>query len=141
VRGARRKKLIQGLSLLLTQPRLVEQTCDLCRQWVFDSQNRRIKRHGALVARPAGAPTPCITCPKKNPSDGERFDRAVSYLARLLRRYHEIVGTGGACRTPLERADSILHRDLGLVHAALRRSDAAETARQLYLLFTKGSPQ
>jgi hypothetical protein len=100
-----------------------------------------MKRHGQPVARPVGAPTPCITCPKKNPADGERFDRAVPYLVQLVRRYHEIMGTAGACLAPAERADSILHRDLGLLHAALRQNDAAETARQLYLLCTKGTPR
>jgi hypothetical protein len=130
---------MQGVGLLLAHPRLVRQTCDLCRQWVFDSQYRRLMRHGQPVARPAGAPTPCITCPKKNPVDGARFDRSVSYFVRLLRRYHEIVGTGGACLTAAERVEPILHRDLGLIHAALRQADSVETARQLYLLFTKGT--
>jgi hypothetical protein len=129
------------VGLLLAHPRIIEQTCALCRQWAFDNQHRRMKRYGEPVARPAGAPTPCINCPKKNPVDGERFDRSVTYLVWLMRRYHEIVGTAGACLAPPERADPILHRDLGLLHAALRQADAAETARQLYLLFTKGSPR
>ncbi len=84
------------MGLLLAHPRIVQQTCDLCRQWVFDSQYRRLMRHGQPVARPAGAPTPCITCVKKNPTDGERFDHSVPYFMRLVRRYHEVVGTGGA---------------------------------------------
>ena len=125
--------------MLLAHPRIAEQTCALCREWVFDGQHRRLLRHGQPVARPAGAPTPCIICPKKNPADGERFDRSLPYLVRLMRRYHDTVGTGGACLTPTERADPILHRDLGLLHLALRQADAAETARQLYLLFTKGT--
>jgi hypothetical protein len=129
------------VGLLLAHPRIVEQSCNLCRAWVFDSRHCRLLRHGQPVARPAAAPTPCITCPKKNPTDGERFDRSVPYLVRLLRRYHEIVGTGGVCLTAVERANPMLHRDLGLLHRVLRRVDAAETARQLYLLFTKGTPR
>ena len=86
------KKTIQGMGLLLAHPRIVQQTC-VCRQWVFDSQYRRLMRHGQPAARPARAPTPCITCVKKNPNGRRVFRSLVPYFVRLVRCYHEVVGT------------------------------------------------
>lgn len=49
--------------LFLTHPELP--SCTDCQRWMYDNRWRRVERpRGTPVPRPAGAPTPCWSCPK-----------------------------------------------------------------------------
>ncbi|HEX4147701.1 MAG TPA: hypothetical protein VHY20_01885 [Pirellulales bacterium] len=119
------------MKLLVLHPQLSQRTCDACRRWVFDDRHQRLTRRGQPVPRPAEVPTPCETCPKQNPVDGAYFDRHVSDFAWLIRRRYEAIGTGGACFSPAERADRVLHRNLGIVEAVLRQCEVEQIARHV----------
>lgn len=61
-RGARRKKLIDGLRLLLLHPEVPK--CGDCQAWLYDADWKRSQRGGQDIARPPGASPPCWKCPK-----------------------------------------------------------------------------
>jgi len=119
------------VKLLVLHPQLLEQTCSACRRWIYDQRHQKITRRGQPVARPAGVPTPCSTCPKANPADGAYFDRHAADFAWLIRRRHEAIATGGACFSAAERADPLLHRNLGVVEAVLRKLETEQLLGQL----------
>jgi hypothetical protein len=126
-----------GVKLLVLHPQILAQPCSECRQWVYDDRHRKLLRGGQPVARPPGVPTPCSSCPKQNAIAGAYFDRHVHDFAWLLRRRHEISGTAGACLTAAERADPLLHRNLGVVDALLRQIEREQLVRQIVQSLTR----
>jgi hypothetical protein len=119
------------VKLLVLHPQILDRTCADCRRLIFDERHKKLTRRGKPVERPAGVPTPCDTCPKQNAIDGAYFDRHQHDFAWLVRRRYEAIATGGACFTPAERSDALLHRNLGIVEAVLRQCEAERLAHRL----------
>ena len=115
----------------MLHPQLLQRTCSACRRWIYDEHHKQLMRRGQPVERPPGVPTPCSTCPKENPADGAYFDRHAGDFAWLIRRRHEAIATGGACFSAAERADPMLHRNLGVVEAVLHKLEVEQLLRQL----------
>lgn len=122
---------MMGMKLLVLHPQLLQRTCADCRNWIYDERHQPLTRGGQPIPRPAGVPTPCTTCPKGNALDGDYFDRHASGFAWLIRRRHEAIATGGACFSTAERADPLLHRNLGIVEAVLRKLEIEQLLHQL----------
>lgn len=73
--GGRRKKLIEGVTLILRYPEVAARDCEHCKKWVYDEETGRPKTSGVskrLVPRGA-APPPCrlshVGCPKGTPEN------------------------------------------------------------------------
>lgn len=122
------------MRLIVLHPHILNQNCADCRRYIYDDRGQRMQRAGRPIERPAGVPTPCAGCPKQDPADGAYFDRHAADFAWLIRRRYEAMGTGGACFSAAERADPILHRNLGIVEAVLQKLESQERIRQLQSL-------
>jgi hypothetical protein len=128
------------VKLLVLHPQILGRTCADCRCWIYDQRHKKILRRGQPVARPAGVSTPCASCPKENSADGTYFDRHVADFAWLIRRRHEAIATGGACFSATERADPLLHRNLGVVEAVLHKLEIEQLLRHLHQLHAPSTP-
>jgi len=68
-----------------------------------------------------GSPTPCWSCPKQNPTRGQRLERALPKVTRALNLYYQVRGSAGQCLAQPEREDAIVRRNLGIVDVLIMR--------------------
>ena len=120
----------------MLHPRIVNRSCAQCEKWLFDDEHRLVTRLGAPVPRPAGAPTPCWSCPKKSPEQGGAFERELGRISRAISLYHQVRGSAGRCLSPAERRDAIVRRNLGILDSLLGAAEQDRLARILLSLIT-----
>jgi hypothetical protein len=117
-----------GVKLLVLHPQILGQTCDACRRWVFDNQHRKLLRRGQPVARPFGAPTPCHSCPKRNPTLGRGLERELRRVSHAINRYFAVRASFGHCLSEAERRDAVTIRNLAIVDLVVRQLEASPAA-------------
>jgi hypothetical protein len=92
--------------LALLHPRVAARPCDECRRWQYLPDGTVLTRGGRPVPRPAGAPTPCRTCPKVPPGAPPVPESAVELgdqLQRAWEFYRECRAVGDFPADPLVR--------------------------------------
>ena len=77
------------------------------------------------MARPWGAPTPCHTCPKQNPTLGRRLERELRRVSHAVNRYFAVRASFGHCLSEAERRDAVTMRNLAIVDLVVRQLEAS----------------
>jgi hypothetical protein len=85
-------------------------------------------RPPAPVPRPAGTPTPCYRCPKKNPLEAQGVERDLARALAAIELYYRVQGTAGACLSPEIASDPITVRNLGIVRKIIEEKQANNIA-------------
>lgn len=81
-------KLARAVWLLTAHPEVATRDCGDCQRWLYDDRGnveRRPKRTGLPVVRPAGTDPPCGTCPKVPKGLEPSPANATQVTARVLR--------------------------------------------------------
>lgn len=115
-------------------------TCESCQKWLYkDSGNvlsgEKMKgRDGQPQPRPEGVPTPCGICPKRSPEQAHQFELSEKNLKSVF-LYFEVQGTAGACLGAMA-GDSLLRRNMGIIHHAVQSSDRRDLLTAMTMAHT-----
>jgi hypothetical protein len=118
--------------MLLAHPEVP--SCSQCQAWLFDDRWRHVTRAGEPVLRPAGATTPCRSCPKSHDGQPNPGADLTPRSRAVIEHYQQCRAVG---RFP---EDAIVEEHAGLLHAIeeqLARKQQAETRRLLVLAIRK----
>jgi hypothetical protein len=88
---------------------------------MYDDDHRIVRWRGRPLRRPADSPTPCWSCPKRNPAYAAGYERDAARIERALQIYFQIRATAGSGTLAGSLLDPLLRRNLTIIDAIVRR--------------------
>ena len=99
--------------MVLYYPGLEQLSCKQCQTWIYDIKTgEQLKRGGNPQKRKPHQPTPCESCPRKNPKN-ERYTRLWPCNDTTFMLYLAV--KGGAQLSSREAEDPIVRRNFAIL--------------------------
>ncbi len=117
---------MRGISLRLSHSNLP--SCGDCKQTLYDKDWKPVQRRGEIVPRPAGTPTPCVTCPKCRhlPLTERKPENAAALSPKNEAAYWYYLQCREDPRGELTPRDAITLRNNALIRQTLDDFDRAQ---------------